>query len=167
MCDVQLWQFEQACLPLSLDVLSTCTQGCVCSKPCVELLMWFAGADMQQTSSSAEGTSNGIGQGHGSASPRLGRSSSVGMGSGESQSSGRGPTWSQMPRSHGSRVTARIPSWLHLPSLGQSAMCTPCSIILDLYNAAGTLSMAVGKFTQKPFLMLPSITTSVWSLGRC
>lgn len=65
----------------------------------------------------------GSSSGEGYASPRqLGRSSSVGMGSGESQSSGRGPTWSQMPRSHGQRVTARIPSWLHLPSLGQAPL---------------------------------------------
>ncbi|KAL3151785.1 hypothetical protein ABBQ38_012757 [Trebouxia sp. C0009 RCD-2024] len=64
----------------------------------------------------------GSSSGEGYASPRqLGRSSSVGMGSGESQSSGRGPTWSQMPRSHGQRVTARIPSWLHLPSLGMES----------------------------------------------
>ena len=87
------------------------------------------GAGQQQASNTAEGM----------ASPRtLGRSSSAGMGSGES--SGRGPTWSQMPRSHGQRVTARIPSWLHLPSLGQPSAWEYClldwlaSFILSNFN---------------------------------
>lgn len=125
---------EQACLAFSVLMLLRLTPSppppnpssqlhpiCACNNPLADLLTCFVVAE---ASSSAEGNNNRIGQGSGSASPRLGRSSSVGMGSGESQSSGRGPTWSQMPRSHGSRVTARIPSWLHLPSLGQSAMYT-------------------------------------------
>ena len=84
---------------LNLSTAPQCNQSAV---------LCILGAGQQQANNSAESM----------ASPRaLGRSSSAGMGSGES--SGRGPTWSQVPRSHGQRVTARIPSWLHLPSLGQ------------------------------------------------
>ena len=131
--------------------------------------MWCIVADMQQASSSAEVKSNSTGRGNGSASPRLGRSSSLGMGSGESQSSGRGPTWSQMPRSHGSRVTARIPSWLHLPSLGQSAIYNIYTLQHDIciiYHAAGTLIVAVGECTQNHLVVLPSISIPMWFSGK-
>ena len=70
----------------------------------------------RQSGNQPSNTADGI------ASPRLGRSSSVGMGSGESTGSGRGPAWHHVPRAlhtHGQRITTRIPSWLHLTALGE------------------------------------------------
>ncbi|DBA89645.1 TPA: hypothetical protein ACH3X2_004537 [Trebouxia sp. C0005] len=67
-----------------------------------------------QPSNTAEGIS----------SPRLGRSSSAGMGSGDSTTSGRGQPWHHVPRAlhtNGQRITTRIPSWLHLTALGMES----------------------------------------------
>ena len=70
----------------------------------------------RHTGSQPSNTAEGI------SSPRLGRSSSVGMGSGDSTTSGRGQPWHHVPRAlhtNGQRITTRIPSWLHLTALGQ------------------------------------------------
>ena len=70
----------------------------------------------RQTGSQPSNTAEGI------SSPRLGRSSSVGMGSGDSTTCGRGQPWHHVPRAlhtNGQRITTRIPSWLHLTALGQ------------------------------------------------
>ena len=76
----------------------------------------------RQSGNQPSNTADGI------ASPRLGRSSSVGMGSGESTGSGRGPAWHHVPRAlhtHGQRITTRIPSWLHLTALGEYSSKRP------------------------------------------
>ena len=52
--------------------------------------------------------------------PHLARSSSHGLGSGESGGSGRlnAPAWLHVPRPRSGAAMARIPSWLHFQTLG-------------------------------------------------
>ena len=54
--------------------------------------------------------------------PHLARSSSHGLGSGESTGSGRmnAPAWLHVPRARSGPTMARIPSWLHFQALGRS-----------------------------------------------
>lgn len=54
--------------------------------------------------------------------PHLARSSSHGLGSGESQGSGRmnAPAWLHVPRARSGPAMARIPSWLHFQTLGKT-----------------------------------------------
>lgn len=53
--------------------------------------------------------------------PHLARSSSHGLGSGESGGSGRlnAPAWLHVPRPRSGAAMARIPSWLHFQTLGR------------------------------------------------
>ena len=55
--------------------------------------------------------------------PHLARSSSHGLGSGESAGSGRmnAPAWLHVPRARSGPTMARIPSWLHFQTLGRSS----------------------------------------------
>lgn len=89
----------------------------------------------RQTGSQPSNTAEGI------SSPRLSRSSSVGMGSGDSTTSGRGQPWHHVPRAlhtNGQRITTRIPSWLHLTALGQHLHAHLFSFSLVWPNVHGT-----------------------------